>query len=84
MLGSNHELKTSLGYMAKPRFDRNGQISMIGLAVILIHQRWKQIDPKFKVGFGYIPRSQRLFKGQPGLRGDDPSPYATSPKINKQ
>lgn len=28
-------------------------ISMMGLAIILILQRWKQIDAKFKAIFGY-------------------------------
>lgn len=28
-------------------------ITMMGLAVILILQRWKQIDEKFKAIFGY-------------------------------
>lgn len=55
MLGSNHESKSSLGYIAKLGDEGGGWHvdKHDGLAVILILQRWKQIDAKFKAIFGY-------------------------------
>lgn len=38
---------------------------MMGLAVILIFQRWKQIDPKSKAIFGYIASTNLGYVRQP-------------------